>query len=290
MRARNSERREPIDTTAEVETPEHVRFRYRVAGPTRRAAAYAIDLLIRGALVFALAIMLAIGAVASDDLAGMGVGVWLVVFFFVEWGYYVLSETLMGGRSIGKRALNLRVVKQSGVPLSFMDSVLRNLLRGADALPMAYALGVFVMGRDEYFRRFGDLVAGTLVVSEERHQVRGALQIHPPPSAKELARIPPRPDLSASEVEALELFVSRYGKVAPAREEELAEIVAPVFAKRMGLRYRSAARFLALLYFRATQTTQEALAAAPPSQPGPGQVPAGHPHPPPQQPWGQWGS
>ena len=43
--------RDPLDTTAEVETPEHVRFRYHVAGPARRALAYLLDALIRGAIL-----------------------------------------------------------------------------------------------------------------------------------------------------------------------------------------------------------------------------------------------
>ena len=41
----------PLDTTVEVETPEHVRFRYQIAGPARRAAAYLVDFLVRGLVV-----------------------------------------------------------------------------------------------------------------------------------------------------------------------------------------------------------------------------------------------
>ncbi len=47
--------REPLDTTAEIETPEHVRFRYHIAGPAKRALAYLIDLVVRAASAVVLA-------------------------------------------------------------------------------------------------------------------------------------------------------------------------------------------------------------------------------------------
>lgn len=249
------EEADPLDTTADVETPEHVRFRYRTAGPARRAAAYLVDLMVRAVIISVFGFLALIGgaSLGEEGIGGVGIGLLLTLYFLVEWFYYVVSETLMGGRSLGKRALRLRVVKQSGVPLSFSDSLLRNLLRGADLLPNFYLVGMIVMGRDRYFRRLGDMVAGTLVVSEESSRVREPLMIHPPPTAKELSRIPARPGLSADEVEALELFVGRFGQLSPARQEELADLVAPTLADRLGLRYRSAARFLGLLYFRETR-------------------------------------
>jgi uncharacterized RDD family membrane protein YckC len=245
--------RDPLDTTAEIETPEQVRFRHQLAGPARRAAAWTVDLVVRGCVLFLFAIVAALGGLDEKGLGGVGLGVLLVVFFALEWGYYVLCETLWDGRSIGKRALRLRVVKQDGTPLGFADSVLRNLLRAADWLPMFYAIGALVMAGDRLFRRLGDLVAGTLVVSEERQRIGESLQIEPAPSAKELARIPSRVALEPGDVEAIELLLRRHGQLSPVRELELAEIVAPVFARRMSLRYRDAARFLALLYHRATR-------------------------------------
>ena len=65
--------------------------------------------------------------------------------FVLEWGYYVFFETTGDGRSPGKRALSLRVVKEGGYPIGFIDSVLRNLLRGADFLPVGYVVGLFTM-------------------------------------------------------------------------------------------------------------------------------------------------
>src|SRR5207249_2141998 len=109
--------------------------------------------------------------------------------------------------------------------------------RAADFLPAAYALGLVVMGRDRRFRRLGDLVAGTMVVVEERHVVAPALRIDPPPSLKELRALPDRPALRRNELDAIELFLRRSGRLPVARERELAEMIAPVLAKRMRIRY-----------------------------------------------------
>ena len=243
---------DPLDTTAEVESPEHVRFQHQLAGPAKRALAYIIDLLIRFVIVAIPAVLLSMaGLFAGEHVAGASQGVMLLLIFVVEWGYYVLFEVIFSGRTPGKMALRLRVVTHTGQPLGIVDSFLRNLLRAADFLPFAYALGVLVMGRDRCFRRLGDLVAGTMVIVEERHQVSEPLRVEPPPSPAELAWLPSRLPLSGEELDAIELFLRRSGMLSPARELELAEMVAPVFARRMGLTFTNPQRFLALIYHRA---------------------------------------
>jgi uncharacterized RDD family membrane protein YckC len=257
--------REPIDTTAEVETPEHVRFHYNIAGPARRAVAYFIDLLLRLAIFLVLALVgVAAGIAGSDALTRASSGFLLLVAFVLEWGYYVFFETLWSGRTPGKRLLSLRVVTEGGHPLSFADSLLRSLLRGADLLPPvvlglgSYAVGLAVMGRDARFRRLGDLVAGTIVIVEERHVVAGPLRLDPPPTPAELRAIPTRLPLSGEDLDAIELFLRRSGKLSRAREAELAEMVAPLYARRLGVRYRDAVRFLWLLHHRAHEHEKRA--------------------------------
>jgi len=243
-----------IDTDTEVETPECVRFRYRTAGPTRRLAAYAVDLLIRGGVLTAAAIALAPSSQWSDKRIGEAAsGVTLVILFALEWGYYLLFETIWDGRTPGKKAFSLRVVKEEGHPIRFVDSVLRNLLRAADFLPMGYATGFVVMAGDRRFRRLGDRVAGTMVVVEERRRVAEPVGVTPPLTPAEIETFAQRPRLSAVELEAIELFLRRRGALGVAREKELAQMIAPTYARRFGLHCGDPARFLALLYRRATE-------------------------------------
>lgn len=243
---------EPLDTLAEIETPEHVRFHRRVAGPARRGLAWLLDLLLRGMVVFILLIAAAIGfSVDFEELAAMSQGVFLLALFVIDWGYYVLFEMLTSGRSPGKMVLGLRVVTDTGHPLQITDSILRNLLRAADFLPFGYALGVLVMGRDRRFRRLGDMVAGTMVVVEDKHSVSEPLVVHPPPTAQELALLPGRVPLSPEELDSIELYLRRTTRLGPSRAIELARIVAPIYARRLGLAPTDPHRFLQVLYHHA---------------------------------------
>ncbi len=246
------EARDPIDTTAEIETPEHLRFHYPIAGPARRAMAYLIDLVIRGGVLFVFALVAGVGGIAVGDAVGeASPGILLLIFFLLDWGYFVLFEMVWNGRSPGKRAMDLRVVTVHGHPLRLADSFLRNLLRAADMLPWGYAVGGVVAARDARFSRLGDMVAGTMVIVEERRAVAAAIRIEPPPTDKELRSLPQRLPLSGDELEAIDLFLRRRERLGPAREDELAQMVAPIFARRMGVRYKDATRFLMLLHFRA---------------------------------------
>jgi hypothetical protein len=60
-----------------------------------------------------------------------------------------------------------------------------------------------------------------------------------------------RPEVSREELEAIELFLRRRGTLAPMREYELAEMLAPLLAQRMQARYQDPVRFLGLVYARA---------------------------------------
>jgi uncharacterized RDD family membrane protein YckC len=246
-RAIDPSRRPGLDNTVDVSTPEQVRFRFAVAGPSRRALAYLIDLCVRGAI---LALLLVIALLIGLEGATKAGGVLFVLLFALEWGYYVLCEALWGGLTPGKRALGLRVIKEGGYPITIVDSVLRNLLRAADFLPLAYALGLVTMVIDGRFRRLGDLVAGTVVVIEERARVADPLGLSF--SADELDALPPRPALSADELEAIELFLRRKLSLSEAREAELAHMVAPLLAARLGVSLGGdGSRWLALVYSRA---------------------------------------
>ena len=237
-----------LDNTVEVETPEHVRFRFRVAGPTRRAWAYLIDLLVRAGvlLVVEIVLLLATGQHLRSSGAVFNGGT-LLALFLIEWGYFVAFEALWNGTTPGKRALRLRVVKEGGYPLSFMDVVLRNLLRTADFLPVGYLLGVLVMTWDGRFARLGDRAAGTIVVIEDPVRVAPPIVLDPPPGEDEIEPFPHRIVLPLPEREAIELLLRRRD-LSPARRLELADMIAPTLQRRLGAKPDDPVRFLALVY------------------------------------------
>jgi len=240
---------ELLDTRTSIETPEHVVLSYHLAGPIRRGLAWGLDTLVRGVVLVFVGMALGLSsAFGGEHFEGIKSGLTLVIVFLLEWAYFVVCDVLMSGRSLGKKALGLRVVSAQGLPVGLGDSLLRNLLRGADFLPLGYVLGVVCMVFDGRFRRLGDLVAGTLVIYEPRVAFRAPPRLTPPPSQAELQWLPAHVELSASEREAIELFMLRMNELPQARADELGDILALPLAKRLRLRYSHPARFLGLLY------------------------------------------
>ncbi len=242
----------PLDTVLGIETPEHLAFRVRIAGPVRRFLAWAIDTLI--AIITWLSVGLVVGLVFSSiDLTGMGAGVMTVVAFALYWFYFVVFDVFTGGRSPGKIWLKLRVVRENGLPITWRESILRNLLRAADVMVLSanavLPLGVLVMVLDPKFRRLGDFVAGTIVVVEEPPRAEAKKALAPDPAIVEV--LPATLPVTRDDLEAIELFVHRE-QLSEARREELARIVAPELARRLDLPApRNATAFLASLWARA---------------------------------------
>jgi uncharacterized RDD family membrane protein YckC len=244
---------EPLDTAVVIETPEQVRFRYMLAGPSRRVAAYVVDWLVRGVALGIVALGAVLGGINPESaVSGLASGVVLLFAFALEWGYFVLFETLWEGQTPGKRWLCLRVVSASGRPLGFVDSVLRNVLRAADFLPAFYALGGAVLASDTRFRRLGDFVGGTLVIAEDPRKVEALLPTLSPPTAEELSWLPVEAALLPNEVEAIELYLRRRPSLPEERSNELAQLAATAIGARLHVRYRSSRRLLEVLYLRAT--------------------------------------
>ncbi len=241
----------PLDTTVAVETPEHVRFRHQVVGPLRRGVAWGIDVVIRGLIVGLCLAVVSAFTVVDESFAGVSAGLGAVLFFAAEWFYFATFEALWSGRTPGKRFVGLRVVLIDGQPIDATAAILRNLLRAADFLPLMYGLGSIVMTRDNRFRRFGDLAAGTMVINESRRRPAIPYQLTPPPSTDELAWIRSLPPLPADDLKTIDLLLRRSSRLHPARVQELAQILAPVYGERLGAKYHEPVRFLALLHGRA---------------------------------------
>lgn len=252
---------EALDTAVSIETPEHIVFQYRVAGPARRAMAHLVDLVLCYAAVAFIAVIVMIAFVgglgslsgAVEDTMKMGIGLLLLALFIAQWVWFVVWEGARGSTP-GKRAFGLRVVTVTGRPIGYGQAALRNVLRAADLLPTMYLVGVATMALSKRFQRLGDLVAGTLVVQNERAKVAAPNVLWPPPQPWEVAAVPRDVALDADERAAIELFLRRRGALGHAREHELASMIAVPLAARHGWQgpVLDPVRTLALLYDRAT--------------------------------------
>lgn len=234
-----------------VETPERVRLRYRLAGPGRRCVAWSIDGVVKLGVVLVAGVFAAVLA-ALPFGEGLGMGVLLVALFLLEWLYGAVWETLTGGFTPGKWAMQIRVVRTDGAPAAFPDFLLRNLLRGVDWMPGLYVTAVIAALLDDKLRRVGDFVAGTVVVVEESDTLLGAVEIDPPVSEDERQALPPKVSLSADELRAIETFLRRQKQLSAERAEELAALLGPMLSEREKVEADTWTRVLELSYARAT--------------------------------------
>lgn len=201
-----------LDNRLTVETPEGIDLTLSPAGPLRRAQAFAIDLALRLALALGV-----LGLLGRFGEPGMGLG--LILLFVIAWGYMVLFEVLNQGCSPGKQLLGLQVVRGDGTPVGWGASLLRNLLRLIDMLPLGYASGLLACLASPRFQRLGDLAADTLVIH------RPPRRRLPQPAGRP-ASAAPFP-LEADERRALLAFAERQGRLSTARADELAALLAP---------------------------------------------------------------
>jgi uncharacterized RDD family membrane protein YckC len=152
-----------IDDRYVTATPEGVHLEVVLAGLASRFGACLIDLLIQG--VAAGVIIYAISHLFVSHPTLQGGLVYLTIFLLLI-GYPIAFELLWSGRTPGKRATHLRVVRGGGQPVGFWPSLVRNLLRLIDILPSIYMLGMVLILVSSRNQRLGDVVAGTVVVRE----------------------------------------------------------------------------------------------------------------------------
>lgn len=214
---------------------EAVEIELRPAGLPSRALALFLDCLVMilpGFLVVGLVRQILIRFDQALGAATLTVG---IVLIFV--GYPVLSETLWRGRTVGKRAVGLRVIREDGGPLRARHAFTRALVGLAVEFPgmllpfLCWPAGILTMLASTRGRRLGDLAAGTVVVHERDPAPWRAAPAMPPALAPWAATL----DLTAVDDDlALELrqFVTRVPHLRePYRAHLLAQLSGEVAAK-----------------------------------------------------------
>src|SRR6266704_3280077 len=161
-----------------IETPEHLVLELELAGLGSRMAATVCDagLLVLAFVLLGLAIQL-----LPTPTGGDAVGPWstlaaivlILTVFLLFWGYFLLFEAFNDGRTPGKRLMGIRVLMDTGHPLTFTAAAVRNLVRIVDMQPvLTYLVGLgFVLFHPQN-KRLGDIVAGTVVVRDRPEDVR----------------------------------------------------------------------------------------------------------------------
>lgn len=167
-----------------ISTPENVDLHLELAGLGNRILAALIDTAISYTIILFVGIFCAVVALVINAM-GMASDVRTVVLscilcvgifisFVLMFFYYVYFEVKWQGQTPGKRVAQIRVIDQSGQPVSFGAVFIRNLVRVIDE--GIGCVGLLSMLIDKNERRLGDLAAGTLVIRERKGEI-GAPQV-----------------------------------------------------------------------------------------------------------------
>ncbi len=147
----------------QIETAQNISITQNVAGVGERILAYLIDLVIL-IIYFIIALLLLGGLNVPGDQEWLFISVMLLPMFL----YFLLWESLWNGRSPGKAALDLRVVRLDGSKPAFSNYLVRWLLRIVDISITSGSVAVVTILMTGRGQRLGDLAAGTTVITEKQ--------------------------------------------------------------------------------------------------------------------------
>lgn len=166
----------------------------------------------------------------------------LIGYFLVYWFYGAYMEARFNGQTLGKMITKHRVLSHDGHAIDVVQALLRNLFRLLDIFPFipiplvgltmfeeSWAFiptglfGLATMALSGNFRRLGDLVAGTIVVVDERKWVP-ELASFTDPRVEQLAdELPSNYSPAPSMLKALADYVDRRRYLSPETNRDMAK-------------------------------------------------------------------
>ncbi len=219
-----------------IETPEQIPLEFPLAGIGSRFLAIALDTLIQAA-GFVLVLLftgLSFSTIMrwSPRAQGWTAAIIVLLLFALYSGYYVLFEIFWNGQTPGKRVTRLRVIGDSGRPITVYEAIARNLLRIVDQLPGFYGVGIISVFLSRRNKRVGDIVAGTVVVHEKAMQ---DLQPDFPLQTQGSSAPIGASTISIEELELIERFLQRRYDLDLEVRRKSAEQIAAQLCRRLGL-------------------------------------------------------
>ncbi|MFJ1737034.1 RDD family protein [Streptomyces sp. NPDC088254] len=163
----------------ELVTGEAVALELRPARLPSRALAVLLDLLVVIAGYVVVSVALLAATASLDEAARTAVAITSFLLLLV--GVPIAVETLSHGRSLGKLACGLRVVRDDGGPIRFRHALVRGALGVVEILLTAGVVACVASLVSARGRRLGDVFAGTLVVRERVPVARNGFLPPPPP-------------------------------------------------------------------------------------------------------------
>ncbi|REE24572.1 putative RDD family membrane protein YckC [Winogradskyella pacifica] len=147
----------------QIETAQNVGINQNVASIGDRMLGYLID--------SAIILLYGIAAILLLTTLNMDMGDTWAIYLLVSlpaFLYYVLLETFLDGKTVGKVLMKTRVVKLDGSKPSFSNYFVRWILRIVDVVLTSGGVAAFTILIKGNGQRLGDIAAGTTVISEKQ--------------------------------------------------------------------------------------------------------------------------
>lgn len=148
-------------------TGQFVRISQTPASVGERILALVIDYFLLS--IYIIGVSLLLSKLNIHAFSGVSFFFLFVFIYLPALCYSLLCEVFNRGQSIGKRLLNIRVVKADGSTPSLSAYLLRWLLFVID-VPLTGGLGLIVILVTKNSQRLGDLAAGTMVIKEKNYR------------------------------------------------------------------------------------------------------------------------
>ena len=280
---------ETLDNQIRVATPENISFHYEVTGPFRRLLAYVADIMITVSAFAILTTLIwtVLGLVAFifrftifgnalDLLINASSGLVLAAGFILLWFYGAFMETNFNGQTFGKMLARIRTISVDGSSIDASQAALRNFFRLLDVSPFVplslimgpfveddlslpiFAFGFICMAISPRYQRVGDLVAGTMVVTEEPKWAYGLAKFTDSRVPELAEAIDKSFVVTPSMARTLAEYVDRRRVLPMPRATEIAKHMATPLIRTLGLREdTSADLLLCALYYRTYLEAEE---------------------------------
>jgi len=149
-----------------INTTQNVDINFKISPIGNRLAAYIIDTLIKFTYAYFAISYLANPVIRSaqtiDSWSEMAIS---IVFLFPAMIYTLTLETWMNGQTVGKKIMNIKVIKIDGYQMAFIDHLTRWIFRLVDFGISAGIIGFITIASTKKHQRLGDMASGTAVIS-----------------------------------------------------------------------------------------------------------------------------
>jgi len=156
-------------TEIQITTTQNVSLSFKPAGLNYRILAWLIDVLVKiayiGVIGYLFFGLLKLGKYLDSLVADYWTNIAILILLLLPVIFYTLVlETLLGGQTIGKKIIKIKILKIDGCQTGFLDFFIRWVTRVIDVSLFSGIIALIFIGSSKKGQRLGGIASGTVVV------------------------------------------------------------------------------------------------------------------------------